>query len=269
MVAPTVLRSCLLGACLCLGASAEIPFVSVQPTARVEYWQKRVAAIDASLQDVRTLSSVRLVFLGDSITDFWTMGENLWFPGKRCGLAVWNASFSGSVPKNRGLNLGVSGDRTEHVLYRILPKAQGGLGELDSPALDPDFVILLVGINNSWAAETPAAESMYEGISAVVSAVHARKPRARIILETLLPTSDEGKNRDMVRPVNQRLRAMASVAPVSGYVTVLDLYPAFVDASGAQVASLFNDGLHPTEEGYARWRDRLVPLLDSLRSSKR
>ena len=248
--------------------AGEPPFASVKPAPRIEYWQNRLSAIESSLRDPSSLRSVRLVFLGDSITDFWTMGDNLWFPGKRCGLAIWNESFSGTVPENRGFNLGVSGDRTEHVLFRILPKSEGGLGELDSPDLDPDFVILLVGINNSWASETPATDSIFQGIRAVVSAVHARKPRARVILETLLPTNDEGKNRDTVRPVNDRLRGLATEASFSGYVTILDLYPVFVDASGAQLGSLFNDGLHPNQEGYARWRDRLVPLIQSLRSGK-
>ena len=87
-------------------------------------------------------------------------------------------------------------------------------------------------------------------------------------METLLPTNDAGKNKATVRPVNERIRGLVSEAPFSGYVTALDLYPSFVDASGAQIGSLFNDGLHPSQEGYARWRDRLVPLVESLRSLK-
>jgi hypothetical protein len=37
------------------------------------------------------------------------------------------------LPQNLALNIGISGDRTEHLLLRILPKAQGGLGQLDAP----------------------------------------------------------------------------------------------------------------------------------------
>jgi hypothetical protein len=38
---------------------------------------------------------VRLVFLGDSITDFWHLGPNPWFPTLRCGRTIWDESFAG------------------------------------------------------------------------------------------------------------------------------------------------------------------------------
>ena len=71
------------GAVLILsGTSANAaPFLSTKPAVRVEYWQKREADIAKTLADPATLSSVRLVFLGDSITDFWTLGEDPWVRG--------------------------------------------------------------------------------------------------------------------------------------------------------------------------------------------
>ena len=44
-------------------------FASTRPTARVEYWQQRQAAIAAQLADPASLRAVKLVFVGDSITD--------------------------------------------------------------------------------------------------------------------------------------------------------------------------------------------------------
>ena len=129
--------------------------------------------------------------------------------------------------------------------------------------------MLLVGINNSWAAEEPVADSVFEGVRAVIHALHAGKPNARIILQTLLPTNEEARNVEVVRPVNRRLVALASSPPYANYVSLLDLYPAFVDASGKQVGSLFNDGLHPSEAGYRVWRDQLVPFLDAARGKAR
>jgi lysophospholipase L1-like esterase len=96
--------------------------------------------------------------------------------------------------------------------------------------------------------------------------LHERKPKARIILQTLLPTNDEVKNRDVVRPVNQRLRQLVASPPFSGFISFLDLYPSFVDGSGMQVSGYFNDGLHPNMKGYQVWRDRLVPFLRQARS---
>jgi len=188
--------------------------------------------------------------------------------GQWHGASVWAESFGGRDPANLAINLGVSGDRTEHILHRILPEAQGGLGELDAPALQPDYVILLAGINNSWAPEDPAADSIYEGVVALVEAVHARKPHARIVLQSLLPTNSEDKNRDVVRPVNARLLAFTKDASRAGWIRFLNLYPSFVDASGQQIVSDFNDGLHPSTAGYRTWRDRLVTFLAKDRAER-
>lgn len=260
----------LLAVCVTMGGSparAQLPgdFNSTRPAVRIEYWQKRLGEIEQRLAAPESLAPVRLVFLGDSITDFWTMAENPWFPGAVGGRAVWNESFAGRNPLNRSLNLGISGDRTEHVLYRILPKAEGGLGELDRSDLDPDVIILLIGINNSWDAEMPVVDSVLGGIRAVTAAVHARKPGALIVLQSLLPTNEPARNAQVVLPVNAGLADFAAEDPQTGHVRFLDLYPAFVDENGGQNRAFFMDGVHPNESGYRAWRDRLVPFLASIR----
>ncbi len=262
------LQKWLLAAVLALGvggSAAAAEFASTVPTARVDYWQKREADITAMLADTKDLSAVKLVFLGDSITDFWHLGENPWFKGLYCGRAVWDESFGGAVPANNAINLGVSGDRIEHVLFRLLPASAGGKGELDRADLNPDFVVLMLGINNSFDVENPAVDSIFAGVKTVVEAVHARKPGTRILLQSLLPTNDPVKNRDLVQPINAKLAALAKSPPFNTYVVWLDLYPAFVDTAGLQQTKLFNDGLHPSEAGYRVWRDRLVPALAAAR----
>ena len=190
-----------------LGSAAfAADFVSTQPAARVEHWQRREAEINAYIRDSKDLKSVKLLFVGDSITDFWLFDDNPWVSGQKYGRPVWDESFGKPNSENFGFNIGISGDRIEHVLYRIQPRARGGLGQLDSPDLNPEFIVALIGINNTWAAEKPVTDSVFEGVRAVLTALHERKPKARIILQTLLPTNDEAKNRDVVRPVNQRLR---------------------------------------------------------------
>jgi lysophospholipase L1-like esterase len=210
------------------GAATARDFASMQPTARVEYWQQRQAAIDAQVADAASLRA---------------------------------------VPQNLALNIGISGDRTEHLLFRILPKAQGGLGQLDAPELAPEFFVLMIGINNSYAPEMPVADSVFEGVLAVMRSLHARKPGTRIMLQSILPTAELSRDDAVVRPVNLRLAALARSTEFAGFTTWLDLYPAFVDAQGKQDARLFVDGLHPSEAGYRVWRDRLVPALASARAS--
>lgn len=256
--------------CVLLGIGdpvhAAADFAAAKPAQRVEYWQRREADIEAYLREGRNLSAVRLVFLGDSITDFWQLGDNPWVKGQKFGQKIWHESFSGEPAENLAFNLGISGDRTEHVLYRLLPRAAGGLGELDSPDLNPKYIILLVGINNTWAAEDPVVDSVTAGIRAVLGAAHQRKPKARIILQSLLPTNEEARNRDVVQPVNLQLARLAAGPEFAGFTTYLDLYPAFVDGAGKQIGGYFNDGLHPNETGYRIWRDLLVPCLKANRA---
>lgn len=239
-------------------AQVQSRFISESPAARVDYWQKRSAEIDRQLASKQSLRPVRIVFVGDSITDFWHLDENPWFPGKFCGRAIWDESFGGAVPTQRALNLGVSGDRIEHVLHRLLPTAKGGQGWLDRRDLQPDTIFVMLGINNSFDTESPATASIYRGVLAVVARVHERKPRARIVIQSLLPTDDPAKNRDLVLPVNAMLQAYAVGAD---QIEFLDLYPSFVDQAGAQRRNLFNDALHPARDGYRVWRDRLVEYL--------
>ena len=248
-----------------VASQAADSFNSTRPTPRIEYWQRRLADIETRLEAPESLEAVKLVFLGDSITDFWTMGENPWFPGARGGRAIWTESFSGDRPETLGFNLGISGDRTEHVLHRIRSRSEGGLGQLDRPDLDPEVIVLMIGINNSWDAETPPVDSVFAGIRAVVSAVRARKPKATIVLQSLLPTNEPSRNRDLVQPVNRALATFATDPELAGSVRYLDLYPAFIGTDGQQDRDLFMDGVHPNANGYRAWRDRLLPFLTASR----
>ena len=263
---------CLRGSLVLLMAATLAPFstaaggfASTKPTPRVEHWQKRQLAIEQELQDRLRMAATRLVFVGDSITDFWLFDDNPWVSGQKYGLQVWNESFAGTAPQNRALNIGISGDRTEHLLYRITPRSAGGLGHLDAPGLKPEFLVVMLGINNTWAAESPVADSVFEGVRAVLGVLHERQPQARIVLQGLLPTNDPAKNREVVQVVNRRLQALARSPQWSAFTVWLDLTPGFVDAQGRQVGALFTDGLHPNQAGYRVWRDRLLPFLAAER----
>jgi lysophospholipase L1-like esterase len=250
------------------GIASAQTFISSQPAARVEHWQKRQTDINTYIQQSKDLGAVKLLFVGDSITDFWLFDDNPWVSGQKYGRKIWDQSFATPGHENFAFNIGISGDRLEHVLYRILPKAEGGLGHLDSPSLNPEFMIVMLGINNSWAAEMPVAESIYQGVLANLRALHSRKPNARIILQSLLPTNDVAKNKDVVLIVNQRLEVLVKTSEFSKFTTYLNLYPSFTDASGVQIAKYFTDGLHPNDSGYQIWRDRLIEFLKQARAAR-
>lgn len=242
-------------------------FLSETPTPRIDYWQKREAEIAALMAKDKDLSWAKVVFIGDSITDFWHLDENPWFKGKWMGRPIWDESFGDSARENRAINMGVSGDRIEHVLYRLTPASAGGAGLLDRNDLQPKFLVIMLGINNTFDGEEPLAESLFRGVKAVIDRSHGVKPTAKMIIQSILPTDDPIKNSQVVTIVNARLASLAKEPQYAGFVQYLDLYPSFVDSSGRQRRELFVDGLHPNRDGYRVWRDRLVPSLSALRST--
>ncbi len=249
-------------------AVAESPkrFRSETSAPRIDYWQKREAEIVAQIIGTKDLSPMKLVFIGDSITDFWHLDENPWFKGKWMGKPVWDESFGVTASQNRALNFGISGDRIEHVLYRLTPAAQGGMGLLDRADLQPEFLVIMLGINNTFDGEEPLADSLFNGVKAAIDIAHKAKPGAKIILQSILPTDDPAKNSQTVTVVNSRLADLVKKPEYGSWVAYLDLYPSFVDASGIQKRELFVDGLHPGRDGYRIWRDRLINRLGTERA---
>lgn len=263
-----LVAAAIAASAVAIPVSAESPkrFQSEVPAPRVDYWQKREAEIIAEIAGTKDLSAVKLVFIGDSITDFWHLDENPWFKGKWMGKSVWDESFGESVTENRALNFGISGDRIEHVLYRLTPATQGGAGMLDRADLQPEFLIIMLGINNTFDGEEPLSDSLFNGVKATIDTAHKAKPNAKIILQSILPTDDPVKNAQTVTVANKRLAALAKQSDYASWVTYLDHYPSFVDALGAQRKELFVDGLHPGRDGYRVWRDRLIESLVAARS---
>lgn len=217
---------------------------AVVPTARETNGKKWLSdRLDAVAKELRTrdLSKVRTLFLGDSITQDWLTE----------GAAFWRDSFADA------LNLGVAGDRTEHVLYRLEAKSEGGMGELDDPHLDPKVIVLMIGTNNLFSQRP---DQIIAGINAVVARLRMLRPHARLVLCSILPVSKAELNETVVVPINRVIKGLREDPAVEW----LDLYPKFVDENGVQRGGLFRDGVHPTEAGYRIWRNELEKLLGKM-----
>jgi lysophospholipase L1-like esterase len=190
---------------------------------------------------------INVLFLGDSITDFWRRPD--------AGAAVWEREFA---PLGAA-NFGISGDRTQHVLWRLEH------GEADG--YQPQVVVLLIGTNNTGFerdSETPrnSTNEVIEGVTAVVEKVREKSPAARILLHALFPrgTRDDPQ-RYQVREIN---RALASLHD-GEHVVLFDIGDRFLDAGGEIRRELMPDLLHPSRQGYEVWADALrAPLRELL-----
>ena len=201
----------------------------------------------AQVKELIKKQPVDLVFIGDSITHMF--GSPLPSPVQR-GQAVWERYYG----TRNAVNLGFGWDRTQNVLWRLEN------GEFEG--LHPKAVVLLIGTNNRTgtknARENTPAE-IAEGIEAICKAVHAKAPACKIVLVSVLPRSPA----HYVAPIREINRSIIKLESL-GYVTFLDLWPAFADPDGLPKKELMADTVHPSEKGYQVWAETMEPLLAKL-----
>lgn len=216
------------------------------PREKVKQWVlDRYEEIDRDLK--RTdLAKVNVVFIGDSITEHWLDRTPL-----------WKEKFTNPSGEIYALNLGVGGDRTEHVLYRLMSKAEGGLGHLDAEELKPNVIVLMIGTNNLFKQQP---DEITDGIRAVKDRLLELEPQAQVLLCSVLPAGSGTMNEEKVVPVNEVLRNFGD----EPRVVFLDLYPSFIAPDGARIDVYFKDNLHPNANGYQVWYDRLAPVLQKM-----
>ncbi len=183
-----------------------------------------------------------LLFLGDSITDAWR--------GKP--KAIFDATFGAYKP----LNFGISGDRTQHVLWRIQN------GEME--AIKPKGVILMIGTNNIGQSKDPEKpESAIGGVKAIVAEIHKRCSTAKVLLLGVFPRGEKPDNafRAQIKEINA---AIAKLDDGGKTVQFLDLGEKFLAADGSISKEIMPDFLHLSEKGYQIWADAIKEPLAKL-----
>jgi lysophospholipase L1-like esterase len=205
-----------------------------RPAPRVAAWPvKRFEAVNEQVRN----TPHRVLFLGDSLTER--------FPND--APRVWREHM-----QPRGvLNAGVSGDRTENLLWRLRN------GNLDGRP--PALIVLLIGTNDlAYDGPPRSPELAAEGIRANLLYLRQRLPDTPILLLGLLPrgASPASGLRHKVAAVNR----LISRCTDRRSVFYADIGGALLDAQGRLTAEVSPDRLHFSAIGYAR----LAPLLDSL-----
>jgi beta-glucosidase len=184
---------------------------------------------------------INLLFIGDSITDFWP----------RKAAATWQ-KFEPYQPAD----FGVSGDRTEHVLWRIEH------GELDG--LKPKATVIMIGTNNVGHFTDEKPEWAAAGVKKILDEVHKRMPETKVLLLGVFPRDAAGSpKRQAVEAINNIISTYAN-----GKDTIyLDIGDKFLDDKGELPKDVMPDKLHPSEKGYQIWYDAMWPTLDKMLNS--
>ena len=192
---------------------------------------------------VAAQGDIDVLFMGDSITDFWRNPE-----GAYAGKPVFD-KYWGNL---KVANFGIAGDTTQGVLYRL----QNGEGQ----GFSPKAVMLMIGTNNTRA--NTAAE-IAEGVGAIVAELQKDFPQAKILLLGIFPRSTPV---DPVRMQIAEINSIISRLDDGNRVRYLDIGKVFLDANGVIGLDIMSDGLHPTTKGYELWAEAVKePLAAMLR----
>jgi len=196
--------------------------------------------------------SDRARWCAEQEVDLLMVGDSIVFGWSRVGRPVWDEFYG----KRKAVNIGSSGDRTNHMLWHF---QHGGLAGMKDR--NPKVVLVMIGTNNRGIPELRGTDTAY-GILALLKEIHAQLPQSKIVLMPIFP---RGKTADDAG----RLRNDEINAIIKGYVdneTVLwlDISHVFTDEAGNLKMDLMPDGLHPNEAGYRVWAEAMEPTLKRL-----
>ncbi len=275
-----------LGILLLIGFASSAPLASAQsrtpwlamhrdgnPNGR---WMKEH---NRNLLNKEAMSRVDWIMVGDSLTAGWrTEGQETldrYFHGRNI------------------LNLGVDGDATQHVLWRI------GHGEVYG--MSPKLITVMVGrenITNDHCVKTWVGRSdgkILAGIKAVVEALENRCPAAKIvvlsnlhrdavagepILESIEQTNELVKTSAKIRGYTETDRldmsfirkrvdeinnGLSAICQGKENVLYVDIHDKFLDEKGQLLkAALKPDLQHLNEAGYEIWAKAIAPTVQEI-----
>ena len=84
--------------------------------------------------------------------------------------------------KRNAVNLGIGGDRTQHVLWRL------DHGNVDG--ISPKLAVLMIGTNNSNGTDN-TAEEIAAGIKAIVKKLRTKLPQTKVLILAVFPRGEK------------------------------------------------------------------------------
>ena len=148
------------------------------------------------------------------------------------------------------LNLGIGGDQTQHVLWRL----QNG----DLEGYTAKLFTLMIGTNNG--GREPAG--IVAGVRAIVNLIREKHPESKIILMPIFPRN--AKPDDRLRVVNGQISAQLRNIADDKDVIWLNFNDKFLEPDGTLTTKVMNDLLHPNENGYRIWWENMGSVVKEI-----
>ena len=198
-------------------------------------WQERDRQLTANAKK----GDVDLAFIGDSITQGWE--------GR--GKAVWQQFYG----DRKAINLGIGGDRTEHVIWRL---THGNLANIK-----PKAAVLMIGTNNTGHFDQDP-QQVAAGVERILQILKDQTPDTKVLLLGIFPRGKSAFDQKRLNniAINQMIRRYAD----GDRVRYADIGDVFLEDDGSLPASIMPDALHLSEEGYKRWAETIEPMLKEL-----
>ena len=199
------------------------------------WWRERQNAKN----QLAKLGDIDLAFIGDSITQGWETN----------GKKVWDSFYGDRKP----INFGFSGDRTEHVVWRL---THGHLANIT-----PKVAVMMIGTNNTGHTMQDPQE-VAAGVQRILEILKERTPETKVLLLAVFP---RGRHPfDLARlnnvSINQQIRRFAD----GDQVHYLDIGDTFLADDKTLPESIMPDALHLSPAGYERWAKAIEPKLKEL-----
>ncbi len=197
--------------------------------------------------------TLRFVALGDSYTIGTAVEESQRWPDQLVD------RLGGDPPALELVaNLAVNGYTSADVIREELPAL---------PALRPDLVSLLVGVND--VVQGVPAEAFAANVRQILDSLIGQVGVDRIVVVTTPDYTVTPRGSDYGDPLRQgaAVRAnnasLTALAAAAGVVAIVDIHEASRLALDDR-SLVADDGLHPSGLQYARWVDLIVPVVERM-----
>lgn len=198
-----------------------------------KWWNGNCERIDADIRKME--GKIDVAFVGDSITARWRGSEN------------WDKHW-GSY---RAVNMGIGGDQTQHVLWRLQN------GDLDG--YKAKLFVVMIGTNNMWGKNADPAHAA-AGVKAVIDLIQSKQPQAKILLMSILPTGEKpNPGRELRMDVNKRISKFAG-----GPVEYIDISKKYLERDKSISKEVMHDFLHLAPKGYDIWAESIADKVKEI-----
>lgn len=204
-----------------------------------------------------------VLFTGDSITDcnrsredFYDLGNGYGYPSKFA--IMYQTLFSNQ--NVTFLNRGVSGDTTTLLLERY---------EVDLKELKPDFVSILIGINDTWRGFDQglytSPEQLEKNYREFLSNIKKDLKKTKILMiEPFMLDGgiEKAEFRSDLNPKIEKVRLLAR--EFADYYIALDGIFYQYGTTVMDLKELSDDGVHPTDLGHSIITESILKTLEII-----